>query len=196
MKKTSMKESVYILKAPFVWLVRIGRCKGFGVQSPNDYSFVCNVVNSHRHHEAYDELAARYPADGRLARKLGRLCMRIAAFRRPEVIVNGCGGSIEAYLRAGCADAAVTADSCDATTVDLLVVPATADGEALTARSMAKLTGRSLLVVVGIKENRAARRFWQALVADERVGVTFDLYYAGVAFFDKKRYKQNYKINF
>jgi hypothetical protein len=37
---------------------------------------------------------------------------------------------------------------------------------------------------------------WKEWVQDERVGVTFDLYYCGIVFFDKKRYKFYYVINF
>jgi len=31
---------------------------------------------------------------------------------------------------------------------------------------------------------------------DKRTGVTFDLYYCGIVFFNKKRFKQNYIVNF
>lgn len=192
-----VSESIYILKEALVWLSRIGRCRGFGVQSPTDYSFIRYVVNEHYPYYAYADLAARHPADGRLQRKLGRLCMRIANFLQPSVIVNGCvSDSLPDYLRAGCRRAAVRSDAADADTADLIVVPATAGGERLFADAVGKTTGRSVLVVTGIKDNRAARRFWRAVVADRRVGVTFDLYYAGVAFFDTKRYKHNYIVNF
>jgi len=104
--------------------------------------------------------------------------------------------SLPDYLRAGCRRAAVRSDAADADTADLIVVPATAGGERLFADAVGKTTGRSVLVVTGIKDSRAARRFWRAVAADRRVGVTFDLYYAGVAFFDTKRYKHNYIVNF
>jgi len=51
----------------------------------------------------------------------------------------------------------------------------------------------SVMVVEGIY--RDPQR-WRAIVQDERVGVTFDLYYCGIIFFDNKRYKQHYIINF
>ena len=49
------------------------------------------------------------------------------------------------------------------------------------------------MIVEAIRKNRA---FWREIVADERTGVTFDLYYCGIVMFDKKRHKQNYIINF
>ena len=35
------------LKQWLVWLSRIHRCRGFGIQSPTDYAFVRYVVNEH-----------------------------------------------------------------------------------------------------------------------------------------------------
>jgi hypothetical protein len=51
----------------------------------------------------------------------------------------------------------------------------------------------TVLIVDGICKDR---HFWRSLVADERTGITFDLYYCGIVLFDKKRHKQNYIINF
>lgn len=42
----------------------------------------------------------------------------------------------------------------------------------------------------------AKKNWWKALVADERTGVTFDLYDVGLVFFDKKRAKEHRIINF
>jgi len=56
-----------------------------------------------------------------------------------------------------------------------------------------KVSPRSVLVVTGISK---VRRLWRQIVDDERTGITFDLYYCGIVLFDKKRHKQNYKINF
>ena len=54
---------------------------------------------------------------------------------------------------------------------------------------------RTLLVIEGIGHNAAAKALWQKLLNDNRTGITFDLYYCGIVFFDK-RYKQNYIVNF
>lgn len=38
--------------------------------------------------------------------------------------------------------------------------------------------------------------FWHEVEKDSRTSVTFDLYYCGIVFFDMKRHKMNYKVNF
>ena len=58
-------------------------------------------------------------------------------------------------------------------------------------------TGRkSIFIIQRIKKNRESHRYWEELINDSRVGVTFDLYYCGIVFFDRKIYKQNYLVNF
>ena len=54
---------------------------------------------------------------------------------------------------------------------------------------------KTMLIIEGIGYDTAAKAIWQKLVNDSRVGITFDLYYCGIAFFDK-RFKQNYIVNF
>jgi hypothetical protein len=58
------------------------------------------------------------------------------------------------------------------------------------------LDEQSMLVFESINENKETKQFWRELVDDSRTGVTFDLYYCGIIFFDKKRYKEKYVINF
>lgn len=52
-----------------------------------------------------------------------------------------------------------------------------------------------VLLVVGIKRTRAARRLWRQLVSDARTGVAFDCFDFGLIFFDLKLYKRKYKVN-
>ena len=56
-----------------------------------------------------------------------------------------------------------------------------------------KVNEQTVLIVDGIRKDMG---FWKELKSDERARVTFDLYYCGIVFFDKKRHKQNYIINF
>lgn len=40
------------------------------------------------------------------------------------------------------------------------------------------------------------KNLWERLKADDRVGITFDLYDVGILFFDKTKIKQHYIVNF
>ena len=44
------------LRHAFVWLKRIGHCRGFGVQSPTDYWLVRYVINEHWPYYQYASL--------------------------------------------------------------------------------------------------------------------------------------------
>ncbi len=59
-----------------------------------------------------------------------------------------------------------------------------------------KADAHSLLIIEHIHRNKTIREQWQHIKAEEVVRTTFDLYYCGLVFFDPKRYKQDYKVNF
>ena len=67
-----------------VWLSRIHKCQGFGIQSPTDFDFVRSVVNEHDAYYAYDELKA----DNWMQRKMGELYLRVANWRQPATILT------------------------------------------------------------------------------------------------------------
>jgi hypothetical protein len=52
------------------------------------------------------------------------------------------------------------------------------------------------MIIVGIHHDKKSKSFWKKVIADHRTGVSFDLYYCGVIFFDHKMYKRNYIVNF
>ena len=164
---------------------RIHRCRGFGIQSPTDYAFVRYVVNEHWPYYAYDEL---HEADW-LREKLGRLYLRLANWRQPSVILSddyhpwfhaGCHQSdilhLTSYILHQIELARITIDQWD-TFIDLLP----------------HCDEQTVLVVEDIWRNPQQ---WQQIARDARTGTTFDLYYCGIVFFDTKRYKHNYIINF
>ena len=59
-----------------------------------------------------------------------------------------------------------------------------------------RTTPNSLFVVHGICYSKAMKNLWKQLQNDERVGITFDLYDAGLLFFDTTKIKQHYIVNF
>ena len=169
------------MKRWIIWLSRIHHCRGFGIQSPTDYAFVRYVVNERWPYYAY----ARLTSDDWLKQKLGRLYFRLANYRQPAAMLPD---SYQAYWQAGCKRVRFINEL---STVELarLEIEDTDGYE----RMLPKCHEGSVMVVEGIY--RDPQR-WRAIVQDERVGVTFDLYYCGIIFFDNKRYKQHYIINF
>ena len=81
----------------------IGSGRGFGIQSPADYSFVCNVINERMPYYAYEELKKQLPNLTRLQRRKCELLFRIANFLQPQATVNiGMPQCFEKYVLGGC----------------------------------------------------------------------------------------------
>lgn len=159
---------------------RIHCCCGFGIQSPTDYWFVRNVVNERWPYYAYSALND----DDWLRRRLERLYFRLANWRQPRVALDLVGASDSLLL--GCRS--VSLCGVDGR-FDMAVVPTDGLGLSLLDRC-------SDDTVMVFQDVYAAPELWQQVVADERVRVSYDLYYCGIALFDRKRTKQHYKINF
>jgi hypothetical protein len=164
-----------------VWIKRAARSRGFGVQSPTDYWIVRYVINEHWPYYQYDTIGC---GDPWLRRKLGKLYFRLANWRQPAVVTTD---DYQDYFLAGCRKAAIGKQG-------QLVRLTLDDGwQTRLNEFLDRANQQSVLVVEGIADNKEA---WQQIVDDQRTGVTFDLYYCGLAMFDKKRVKKNYIINF
>ena len=169
------------LRRAYVWLRRIGHCRGFGIQSPTDYRFVRQVINEHWPYYAYEELGCY---DDWLHRKLGRLCFRLANERQPQTIVSWAG--YHDYLQAGCRKAWLVEEACH---VDMAVVSIKTDYK----RLFQECNDQSLVVFMDIWQYP---EYWRCIIHDEQVTLSFDLYYCGIVMFYPKRNKQHYIINF
>jgi hypothetical protein len=97
-------------------------------------------------------------------------------------------------MHAGCHKVRVTSDVDG--TVQLCRMSIDGDYENFFLQVVAHADNHTVLIVEGIKRNREAKAFWEQVKQDERTGVTFDLYYCGIVFFNKLRYKQHYIVNF
>ena len=169
------------IKRCLVWLSRIHRCRGFGIQSPTDYSFVRYVINEHWPYYAYEQLRS----NDWLIQKFGRLYFRLSNWRQPTVMI---ADEYQQYWQAGCNK---TAFSTNINKVELARV--TIEENEKWEELLAKCDQYSVIVVEGIWRdwNR-----WQMIESDVRTSITYNLYYCGIVLFDKTRYKHNYIINF
>ncbi|MGN1262500.1 MAG: hypothetical protein ACI4TW_00545 [Prevotella sp.] len=186
------------IKRLVVWLGRAHLCRGFGVQSPTDYSFIRYVINEHYPYYAYEELQQRYPAPDYISRKLAQLYFRISNYRQPSVIVDihPTNYLYMLYMYAGCRKTRIFDDVSIAGTIDILRITLKNDYRYIVEEAFKKSSKTSVFLFEGIKDSADAKEFWTQIQSDKRIGVTFDLYYLGVAFLDTDRYKENYIVNF
>ena len=165
----------------YVWLKRLRYSRGFGIQSPTDYQYVRYVINEHWPYYAFTEIGHTYDS---LKRKLGQLYFRVANARQPNVIVDWLG--YDDYLMAACPNAQIVRS---AAKVELAFLPLNIDYN----RLFDLCDEHSVVVFQDIWRNQP---LWHCIEYDERVSVTFDLYYCGIVFFDRKRSPHNYVVNF
>ncbi|MDD7317809.1 MAG: hypothetical protein SOZ80_08130 [Prevotella sp.] len=201
---------MYIVRRAVVWLRRCRHCRGFGVQSPWAYRFVRYVINEHYPYYSYAPLRHRWGGEGRQERKMCRLYFRIANFLQPSLAVDYSARHdiFKDHVNSGCrkTEVCLIPPCSPPGDIDVLlsrhaVIPflrIAAEGgyQTVFAKAVSKADSRSIFVVEGINKNAATKKFWREIVASEQYPTTFDLYYCGIIFFNKKRYKENYIVNF
>jgi len=166
-----------------VWLSRIHKCQGFGIQSPTDFDFVRTVVNEHDTYYTYNELQAK----NWMQRKLGELYFRITNWRQPATILTN---NYLPWFQAGCRSARIVSDLDDE---PLQLARIEIEQHQQLEQLYTRCNQLSVIIVEGIWRDWQT---WHAIEHDTRTGTTFDLYYCGIVFCDTQRYKHNYRINF
>ena len=173
------------IQSILVWFYRRPHSNGFGIQSPTDYAFVREVVNERGMYYAYRQFK-EFRGD-LLHNKLGKLYFRLANWRQPSVMLRD---EYERYWKAGCRNIQWVASL---TLMELGRIILEDNYREQFHQIGSMVDSRSVLVIEAIYRDW---NFWHEVEQDARTGVTFDLYYCGIVFFDKSRYKKNYKVNF
>lgn len=189
------------IKRYLIWLRRMSHSRGFGVQSPSAYRFIRYVISEHYPYYAYDDLRREYPALDWLTRKRMELYFRLANFCRTEQMVDYASDSslLADYVQHGCRRTRVLNvynGVLDALHMRLVRICPLDGSEDFLEIALADSAQTSVFVVEDICTNPVASRMWQRLVESEKVSVSYDLYYCGIAFFDIDRHKTNYIVNF
>lgn len=210
------------IKRIYIWLSRITHCRGFGVQSPSAYRFIRYVISEHYPYYAYADLAKEYADVDWLTRKKMEFYLRLANFRQPNVVSNvmcvansnDCSCSddtniFKKYVERGCRksrlvrvlvdsvqDDAYLSDVLGNAPVELLRITSQSCSETLLSAVLRHTDVNSIVVVEDIGSDQRAMHLWQKLQESNLVSVSYDMYYLGVAFFDTKRIKANYIVNF
>ena len=197
----------YYLSTWWRWLRRCGCSRGFGVQSPSAYAFIRYVINEHYPYYAYRELQKRLTWLDRRGHQTGRLLLRLANFCQPEIcIVNE--HRFDEYLHAGCRKAKrvemehpILKDNQFLKETRgmkrMMVIDLEKMGmEEVRTQVLPLCDDQTMLVLLGNLYREKQGEEWHQLQESEHSGITYDLYDVGIIFFDKKVYKQHYRMNF
>jgi len=198
-----------LMKRLFVWLSRIGKCRGFGIQSPSDYRFVRYVINEHWPYYQYAELGH---GDDWLTRKLGKLYFRLCNDRQPSSVLSiGGNHPYDAYIQSGCNKTRLVHMALNEINDDAMrrlfkenspaIIRMDTDclvlGQQYMVSILKEVPNQSFLVLEHIHQDRQTIRQWRELLAKcSRNVISFDLYYCGIIIFDDARTTQHYVINF
>lgn len=173
------------------WLRRLGRGRGFGIQSPTAYTFVTDVLCQPMPYYAYDELAGLFPRLKGRQRRLCQMLFRLANHQQAAktFVTRSLPDEYREYLLAAHRRTTMSdvPDGCK------FVVVSESD-EYDSVQLTASLPDDAILVVTDIRKHHEPR-LWPSAMADERVGMTFDVFDAGVAVFGEKRHRQHYSVN-
>lgn len=193
------------MKRLLIKLQRIRHSKGFGAQSPFAYSFITEVINQKLPYYHYTELV-RIASEKNMPRlNILKFYFRLANYIHPAAVIDYCCSSYS-YSKAfslGCADTQIFTLS-QSGQIDsrwfqqtLLVRMSLIGDYTSFFDSVAALVNEdSVLVVEGIHASEETMSFWSRVLDSDYVFVTFDIYDAGIVFFNRNYYKQNYIVNF
>lgn len=202
------------IKRTLIWLKRFRHRRGYGVHSPFTYDFITHVIYEKTAYYAYREIEKQRDSNGRditkekkLLPKVDRFLFRLVNRMQPTAIIDAGGsGKTALYLQAA------------KKTASYIPVTSLSDGkssdksermflyishpdkpqlvEATLEEGIRRAGQSSVVVIQGIYASAAMKSLWKRAVADERTGITFDLYDLGILFFDKSKIKQHYIVNF
>lgn len=202
-----------VWKRPLIWLSRFRYRCGYGVHSPFAFDLITHVIYERTPYYAYKTLAAEQKKLSGVrgwaheSKRVNRLLFRLVNWVQPVTIIDaGILSASSLYLQAGKrgADYLPVSDLSElfleqGASVDFLYLHDFRRPEFVEqvfAVCAPRTTVQSVFVVEGIRYNTAMKELWQRMQADNRVGITFDLYDLGILFFDKSKIKQHYTVNF
>lgn len=197
------------------WFIRFPYRCGYGIHSPSDFFLVTSVVYERLPYYAYEELQKTHFAVSlpHYRKKVNRLLFRLVNYLRPQLLVevgNESGASFS-YMRAAHPSMdsyAIKSENKEYILdkleeyvhknhgLDMLHIGHTPYYKEIFERTLSYVSEQSCFIIGCPYQDNEKKEWWKQLQKDDRVSITFDLYDIGLVFFDKKRIKQNYIINF
>lgn len=203
------------IKRLWIWCCRLRHSGGFGVQSPTDFFLITSVMYEKSPYYAYQNLSQEKfdPLLPHYRPRINRLLFRMINYTQPRNLleVGGDNGEALQYMctaKKGMAACAIR--SCEQElalnqmkerldewqTLDCLHIGQTPFYKDVYETALPYMGHGSWMIVGGIHATKDRESWWKQLQKDERTVITYDLYDVGFVFFDEKRYKENYIVNF
>ena len=191
---------MFYIKRFFIWLARCRYSRGFGIQSPNDYYFVMNVINEHAPFYAYSDLEQCFPHVYRRKRRMAELLLRLANWLQPEqvALLSNVDPIYVEYIKAGCNKAIVSANW-KSNETKMFVIDRDAVNRSVAIDSAYPSidsilsTDETVIVITDIYGTN--KSLWNELLERGTSIIIFDLYYIGIILCKKNRYKIKYNLN-
>ena len=187
-----------LLEKHLLWLVRLSRRRGFGLQSPFAYNLVTRVVHERGEYYAYGDLAGRR-VGATLPERDDRLLLRLANDFQPRccLLLGGVAAVTRSYLQAGCAACQFSdTPGSDGLQPDMLLALPGGTDSATLAAALAVLAPRSLIVLPGIRDSVHGRALWRQVLAHPACRTSFDFCIHGIAYTDSRLTPAHYVVSF
>ena len=198
------------------WVKRFRYRCGYNVHSPTDFFLITSVIYEKTPYYAYKTLRKQHFSKQlpHYRTKVNRLLFRLVNYFQPKNMIEAGQGNGEAqtYMKSASqrmkfltvADG-LSLSACkqqfeqylsSEKEIEAVHLGHTPYYKELFEMALPYVTPKTCIIIGNLYESKQKEQWWEQLKKDERTGITFDLYDIGLVFFDKKRYKQHYTVNF
>ena len=185
------------------WCKRISHRCGYGVHSPADFYLITSVIYEKLPFYAYKRLhdhRSGQDAGNGYREKVDKMLFRLANYLQPRVWVDDVDDNpcTARYIETACPQLqrlSVVQVEQEDVCPDLVHLGSSRYKENFD-RLLPRAGSQTCFIVGTPHATREKEQWWKEVIADARVGVTFDLYDVGLVFFDKKRCKEHRVVNF
>lgn len=191
--------------------MRFRHRKGYGVQSPFAYNFICEIVNNHEMYYAFEKLKEERKNISteklRNTEKIDKLFFRLANFVQPRNAIIPIVGTdmMKYYIQNGCRSTKIytyrnnedlgnilnTLEN-----IGLIYISTDIDSSAIIKKVLPTLPQSSIIIIEGIHHNHTVSEQWKQLKKNIENALTFDLYEIGLILPHKDFPSQHYIVNF
>lgn len=172
-------------------LLRVPRTRGFGVQSPFAYRFLCEVITERWPYYAYEDLKALSKDEDE--RKIGQLLLRLSNYLGPHQWYFGSVDLLQrykVYVLAGSHQSKCVSELQNRVEIALLSVNDSLE------ETLQHVSDDSVVILLDLRSRSLSCRDSMRMAIDAGATVCFDLYNEAIVFFNPKLHPHLYKVNY